>query len=266
MSNKQKNPRKIEEIIGELSKSTLKKHSYVFVEGVDDVEIYKEIVRRKKLDLTKFSFEQTGGRISLFGLNALISLQPTLLEKTMLFADKDIFVFSSVPSEYENIQFTKGYSIENDLFEDGFDALMTELHEPERTRFELLINNISEWYAYEIEKVFAGNSKDSKIAINGLAEIAPQSEQLAITFLLKRGYTKASEELTESIKNNYILHLRGKILFEVLLRIHLDRISDSFRHKEIRAIRNIAFHQGFQNNESNFNRIFSVFENRLNSF
>jgi hypothetical protein len=264
MSNN-KEARKVQEILGELSKSTLNKYKYVFVEGVDDVEIYQEIIRRKKLDLTKFVFEQTGGRGPLFVLNEAICLQSTIVEKTMMFADKDIFVFSSVPSEYENIHFTKGYSIENDLFEDGFDALMTELYPEEKTRFELLINNISEWYAYEMEKVFAGNGTDSKIAINGLGEIDAHSEQLAARFLLKRGYTQASEELTNSIKNNYMLQLRGKILFEVLRRIHLDRIRDSFRHTDVKAIRNIAFHQGIQNTSSNFNRIVRVFEHNLSN-
>jgi hypothetical protein len=264
MSNN-KEARKIKEIIGELSKSTLNKYKYVFVEGTDDVEIYKEIVRRKQLDLTKFVFEHTGGRDPIIRLNEAICLQQTLLEKTILFADQDTFIFSSIPSEHKNIQFTKGYSIENDLFEDGFDALMTELYPEEKTRFELLINSISEWYAYEMEKVFAGNSADSKIDINGLGEIDAHSEQLAARFLLRRGYTQASEELTNSIKNNYMLLLRGKILFEVLIRIHLDRNQDSFRHTNVKAIRNIAFHQGIQNTSSNFNRIVRVFEHNLNN-
>jgi hypothetical protein len=269
MSSKQKNPRKIEEIIGELNKPSLNKHNHthVFVEGVDDVKIYREIARKKGLS-TMFTFEQQGGRIQLFNLNTKICSDPSLLNKTMLFADKDTFVFNSIPSEHENIQFTKGYSIENDLFEDGHAFLMSELSVEEKIRFENLINNVSEWYAFEIEQVLLDNSKDSKIAISGLDEniIAPRSEHLQADFLVKRNHRQAEEELCQLIKNNYKLLLRGKILFEVLLRISFDRGSDSIRHRQIEPIWNIAITEGLRTTESNCHRIIRIFENRLNSF
>ncbi len=263
MSIKQKNPRKIEEIIGELSKSTLKKHKYVFVEGVDDVKIYKEIARKKDFS-TLFTFEQQGGRTQLFKLNEVICSKPLLSNMTLLFADKDTFVFDSVPSEHENIQFTKGYSIENDLFEDGHDFLMRELSSEEKTRFERLINNVSEWYAFEIEQIFSDNSKDSKIDISGLNEkmIAPKSELLEAAFLSKRGYKKADETLCQQIKNDYKILLRGKILFELLLRISFDR-GDSIHHKEVASIWNISITEGLRTVESNCNRIANIFEKKI---
>jgi hypothetical protein len=264
MSNKQKNPIKIEEIIGELSKSTLKKHKYVFVEGVDDVKIYREIARKKDLS-TLFTFEQQGGRTQLFKLNEVICTKPSLLNKTLLFADKDTFVFNSIPSEHENIHFTKGYSIENDLFEDGHSFLMSELSSEEKRRFERLIHNISEWFAFEIEQVLLDNSKDSKIAISGLNSdiLAPKSEQLDLAFLAKRNYTKADETLCQQIKNDYKILLRGKILFELLLRISFDREDSSIHHKEVTSIWNISITEGLRTTESNCHRIIRIFENRL---
>jgi hypothetical protein len=262
-----KGTRKPSEIIGELSKSKLQKHTYVFVEGIDDVKIYKEIGIRKKYDLTKFTFEQVEGRVTLFQLNEDI-LVKGLTGKTLLFADQDTFVFNSIPSKYENIKFTRGYSIENDLFEDGYDSLMNELSLPEKNRFDLLINSVSEWYAYEIEKILAGNSSDSFIKVKGSNPkfIAPKSEQVEPAFLMERGYTRADEMLCQQIKNDYKLLFRGKMLFELLLLIHLGREPDRYRNHKIESFWNSSFHRGLETVGSNCNRIASIFENQINNF
>jgi Protein of unknown function (DUF4435) len=236
----------------------------VFVEGVDDVKIYREIARKKDLS-TLFTFEQQGGRTQLLRLNEIICSKASLINKTLLFADKDTFVFNFIPSEYQNIHFTKGFSIENDLFEDGHAFLMSELSSEEKIRFERLINNVSEWYAFEIEQVLLDNSKDSKIAISGLNPnvLTPKSEQLEAAFLVERGYTQADEKLCQQIKNDYKILLRGKILFELLLRISFDR-KDSIHHKEVTSIWNISITEGLRTMQSNCNRIISIFENRVN--
>lgn len=260
----QKPPRPIHEIKAELSKSAHKNHTlqYVFVEGVDDVKIYSEIARKKNL-ATKLTFEHQGGRIQLLKLHETISSDTNLLNKTIFFADKDTFVLTSIPSIYETIYFTKGYSIENDLFEDGHDFLMNELSDDEKTRFEKLINSVSEWYAYEIEQILANKSSDSKIAIKGLNPdtITPNGEQLEAIFLTKRGYIEANQELSQQIKDDYKLLLRGKILFEILLRISFDR--GGIHHKEIPTMWNIAITEGLRNKGSNCGRIVDIFQNKL---
>lgn len=266
MSNN-KGKKKPAEIIGELRKSKLPKHRYVFVEGIDDVKIYKEIFMRKKCDLTKFNFEQVEGRVSLFQLNEEI-LKYGLTGKTILFADQDTFVFNSIPSQYENIQFTKGYSIENDLFEDGYDFLMNELSQAEKKRFDLLINSVSEWYAYEIEKILAGHTSEALIKTTALNPmfIAPKGEQVEPAFLAKRGYTRANEAFCQQIKNDYKVLFRGKMLFELLLLIHFDRELDRYRNHKIDSFWNSSFHKGLDTVGSNCNRIASIFENQINNF
>ena len=265
MNNKQKTPRPIHEIKAELSKSVHSKHSlqYVFVEGVDDVKIYSEIARKKDLS-TQFTFEHQGGRIQLLKLHEVISSDDILSSKTIFFADKDTFVFNTIPPAYETVYFTKGYSIENDLFEDGYDFLINELSGVENARFESLINNISDWYAYEIEQVLTNNSGDAKITINGLDKniIAQNSDFLETTFLTKRRYEQASEILCQKIKNDYKLLIRGKILFELILRISFDR--GGIHYKEVATIWNVAITEGLRTQESNCNRILSIFINRLN--
>ena len=261
---KQKTPRPIQEIVAEISKSTQKKHSlqYVFVEGVDDVVIYSEIARKKGLT-TKLAFEQQGGRKQLFGLYDAIKTNVNLLNKTIFLADQDVFVFNSIPSDHDGIHFTKGYSIENDLFEDGFEFLMTELSDEEKIRFERLVSNVSEWYAYEMEKVFSGNSTNSKIAISGLHSdfLNQGSDTLSPSFLAKRGYQKAEETLCLQIKDNYKRLLRGKILFELLLRISFDR-GGVIHHKNKETFWNNAITVGLQNSKSHCDRIVNIFKSR----
>jgi hypothetical protein len=267
MNIKQKNPRPIAEIIGELTKSSLKNDfHYAFVEGVDDVKIYAEIVRKKDLS-SYFFFEQQGGRIQLFDLyDTIKSNHPLLLENVIFFADKDTFVFNPIPNVYENINFTKGYSIENDMFEDGYDFLMVELSGDEKFRFEQLIHNVSEWFAFEIEQILSENNKDSKIAISGLNPeiLAPNRNELEIGFLLKRNFQKANEVICQQIKDEYKTLLRGKILFELLLRIHFDRDRSGISHKEITSMWNISITEGLRAQSSNCNRILSIFQNRIN--
>ena len=264
MNNKQKTPRPIHEIKAELSKSVHSKHAlqYVFVEGVDDVKIYSEIARKKDLS-TQFTFEHQGGRIQLLKLHEVISSDDILSSKTIFFADKDTFIFDSIPSTYETVYFTKGYSIENDLFEDGYHFLINELSGEENARFERLINNVSEWYAYEIEKLLSTESGNTKISISGLNPniVAKNSDFLEKAFLIERGYQQPSEELCQKIKNDYKLLLRGKILFELMLRISFDR--SGIHYKEVAAFWNVAITEGLRATESNCNRIISIFQNRL---
>ena len=101
MNKMQKTPRPIHEIVAEISKSTLKKHTlrYVFVEGVDDVAIYSEIARKKDLK-TKLTFEQQGGRIQLLKLYETMKANSAVLSRTLFFADQDTYVFDSIPTEY----------------------------------------------------------------------------------------------------------------------------------------------------------------------
>ena len=262
-NNKQKPVRTPEEIYSELKKSNLKTQKYVFVEGIDDVIIYQNIINRK--DMAGFLFEEVRGRKNLFKLNELIRNNPLLVSKTMLLADKDTYVFAfAIPSEHENIRFTKGYSIENDLFEDGYDFLMNDLSQSEKTRFDRLINNISEWYAYEIEKVLAGKGGSSKtdINLNHPDYIAPGSEQLNAEFLEKRGYSRADKELCDRIKNNYKLLLRGKFLFEVLHRISHES-DKKMHHKGIPFFWSVSITKGFEIAESNCKKIVSIFENKI---
>ena len=80
---------------------------------------------------------------------------------------------------------------------------------------------------------------------------------------MERGYTQADEKLCQQIKNDYKILLRGKILFELLLRISFDR-EDSIHHKEVTSIWNISITEGLRTTQSNCNRIISIFENRVN--
>jgi hypothetical protein len=262
--SQQKDPKPISEIIAELRKPASMKHftCSVFVEGIGDVAIYREIVRKQGLE-TRFTFEQRGGRNSLFTDFDTIKQNQDISTKVLFFADKDTYVFDGViPEKYREIHFTNGYSIENDLFVDGKDFLMNELSPDELERFNNLINSVSEWFAFEIALLLSGNNRDAKIDINALNKnvIAQNSHNLEASFLSERRYQPADIELIQKIQNNHAQLLRGKILFEVLLRIAFDR--NGIHVKNIETYWNNCIVEGKRNSpNSNVARITNLFSN-----
>lgn len=258
-----KAPVPLGEIEAQLKKPAKMRHSttIVFVEGVDDVTIYREITRKHDIDTHRFSFEQRGGRNNLFRDFEHLSSKPELFPKVVFFADKDTFVFNSIPEEYRLINFTEGYSIENDLFQDGMEHLMSDLSHPEKQRFESLIHHISEWFAFEIQQLEATPTPNTKIDFSGLNEgmIKPHSPKLELSFLESRRFQEVDKQFSERIKHNYVKLLRGKILFELLLRIYFDREETQLISKSVKPIWGICLTEGKRNvSTSNTARIATI--------
>jgi Protein of unknown function (DUF4435) len=254
------------EILAQLNKPAKMRHQscFVFVEGDEDVIIYREILRKKGLE-TFFTFDQRGGRNSLFQAHSEIAKNPQLSSQVLFFADQDTYVFQDIiPAQYSAINFTKGYSIENDLFQDGSTFLLKELSPTEQSRFETLIRNIANWFAFEVSLLLNDRERDTKISISGLDEnvIAPNSNDLTSAFKQKRNYQTSDHELFDKIQKNYDLLLRGKILFEVLLRIAFDRGGVHFKSRD--AYWNICITEGLRLGlSSNIHRILTIFETKI---
>jgi Protein of unknown function (DUF4435) len=269
MNKKSKPITPLSEIIAEIKKPARMKHHAccVLVEGVDDVIIYEEIARKCGL-ATDVYFEQRGGRTQLFKDHlAIIEQEPILLNKMLFLADKDMFVFEQhIPIQYKAINFTNGYSIENDLFQDGHELVLGELSPAEKERFKNLLESIIAWYAFEVE-LLQTTPSDVKMDIRWKNPniIAPHAHSLESSFLNNRNYQPANQTLVERIAENYIKLLRGKILFEVLLRISEDREDKNFRIFGPHTYWNLCITQGKANINSNTNRIVSLFNNWKNT-
>ena len=187
--------------------STLKHSSIptILVEGKDDVKIYRWFEE----DINKSTSQQVdilpcGCRNKL--LNIYDKLQSTL-PNVIFIADRDYYIYTTIPEKYSDVVFTTGYSIENDLYH-GKD-IEKLFNEDDAAIFGQSMNSYLEYYAREVEKCIEGEEFQLKLS--------PQ--QILEKFKLKDEYKpeKSPQESTVSnLRENYDLLLRGHSLFQLL--------------------------------------------------
>jgi len=203
----------------------------IYVEGPTDVKIYRAIALQVA-NAAQVAFAEKGGRNSLFKLHeALVKSEIPILRPVLFFADRDLFVFQPIPDEHNGIFFTNGYSIENDLFQDGESILRVKLRPQERTQLESLIVSISDWFAHEVNLLLTGKASDAKITIslqnNMFVDLS--AGILTSSFLSTRNYSTPPEDLHRSIFENYSRLLRGKFLFDVLVMLFKSRETEDLK-------------------------------------
>lgn len=182
----------------------------VIVEGKDDIRIYRWIEAR--LGSHNANVHPAGGR------NNLLSVYERRQEFAKLpvafVADKDMWLFSEIPSVYSDIIWTEGYSIENDLYLDA--DLETLLDPEERKRHQQFLDVIFEWFASEVEECLAGRPFEID---HHCDEVVPLGQTtLREKFRKRLNFRPPSAETLRQIKSEYKLKLRGKLLFQVLER------------------------------------------------
>ena len=197
----------VDEIVAYLSRSQL---PTVVVEGKDDMRIYGWAEAR--VGNTKAYVLATGGRNTLLAVyqrrNEFANLPVAFV------ADRDLWLFSEIPADYHDVIWTQGYSIENDLYtgaelEDLLDAHEVDEHQQ-------VLYAIIEWFAFEVEEFLAGRVAEVDRSCD---EIVPPGEtKMDEGFSTRRGFRAPDSELIQQIKGAYQLKLRGKFLFEMLVR------------------------------------------------
>lgn len=182
----------------------------VFVEGPEDMFVFNRI--EESLGSMKASFFPCGGR------DLLLEVYARRKEITNLtfcfFADKDMWFFSSIPKEYEDIIFTHGYSIENDLYNDS--NIEDVLNAEERKDHAVLIREVSRWFAFEVDKFLKNGEYRSDPILQRLVPIPGFT--CCPNYLNEIGFYKPPIELEEFIAKNYRMAFRGKLLFEIVVR------------------------------------------------
>jgi hypothetical protein len=141
----------VEEVIALLSRSSL---PTVIIEGKDDVVIY----RRMEEEFGEFGLSvlPVGGRENVLKIFDQLDGSPSR-DNLIFIADRDLWVISSIPESYiaENLIFTDGYSIENDVFRDlDIKSIMTD---GERKLFDIEVNRFVYWYSLALKRTLEGN-------------------------------------------------------------------------------------------------------------
>ena len=201
------NPMTVEHLVGVLRRS--RKPSIV-VEGDDDVIIYRELAKR--IGILEVVLRPSGGKdklLQVYERRSEFSHIPVAFV-----ADQDMWMFSGIEPSYNDIIWTHGYSIENDLYSDA--ALERLLDESETTEHQQVLDAISTWFAFAVEAYLAGNSLDLDLHCDEM--VPPGKIELDAGFCARRGFRMPNAELVQQIRDEYQLLLRGKQLFQLLVR------------------------------------------------
>ena len=128
-------------------------------------------------------------------------------------ADRDMCLFSGIPSEYDGVIWTEGYSIENDLYVDA--ELENLLCAEETSVHQQLLEAIVEWFAFEVEEYLARRY----FKVSSCNDVVPLGQtNMDEGFASSRGFRPPGEEIYQQIRSAYQLQLRGKLLFQILIR------------------------------------------------
>src|SRR5260221_12407925 len=136
----------VEELIELLKRSSL---PTVLVEGSGDVQAFRGI--EEMLGSLNASFLECSGRETL--LTIFDRRSEFSNTKACFVVDKDMWMFSGVQSKYSELICTDGYSIENDIYQDGdLERLLTNA---ERPNHETIIGDLCRCFAFEVEEYLA---------------------------------------------------------------------------------------------------------------
>lgn len=194
----------VDELVSTLQHSSL---ATVLVEGDDDLIVYRWI--EEKIGVIQANVLPCNGRNNLLAVYKRKSEFSHL--KTVFVADKDMWVFTAIPTEYnDNFVWTTGYSIENDLYAGAdIEKLLTQ---SEKNGYNELVKNVTKWFAFEVEQY--RNNLAYKIDFHP-QEICRERVLVSEDFLRRRCFSPPSSLTIEEIESDYQLKLRGKLLFNL---------------------------------------------------
>ncbi|MYA56673.1 hypothetical protein F4X88_10290 [Candidatus Poribacteria bacterium] len=154
-------------------------------------------------------------------------------------ADRDMWLFRGIPVQYDDIIWTEGYSIENDLYSHA--KLRRRIGR--NSEYEQVLDSICAWFAYKVEEYLAKNPPPPRKIFQSVRD----EEHVHINFHCNRiipdGQTELASGLeslpsghqrVKEVRDNYHLQLRGKTLFELLVRF-LSRPKHGFKKASVNA-------------------------------
>lgn len=193
----------VEEIIAYLNHSSI---PTLLVEGKDDFRIYRFL--EEKLEGLELDIFPCGGRKSL--LEVYEKKHKIEKEDVLFFADLDLWLFSGVPEEYSDVIFTKGYSIENDLYSAANEFIESLIDKSKITDYRKAVNELSKWCAFEVNEHLNSNPYILEVSPKGVLD--NRTYELSSHYISRRNYVLSNPGLYRDIKDNYTLKIRGKNL------------------------------------------------------
>jgi len=181
-----------EELVETLKRSSL---TTVLVEGKDDMLIYRWI--EQEIGFDKANFLPCGGRDKL--LKVFKRRKEFNHIKTVFIADKDSFVYDeNIPVKYDEIIWTTGYSIENDLYYGKAVERLLDLDED--VKFRIALKNFIFYYAFEIENY---KKKIVHNFSNHPYEVLTDDNKLCSNFVSRIDFREPTKETIDILTKKY---------------------------------------------------------------
>ncbi len=198
----------VDEIVHALRHSQL---PTVLVEGRDDMTAYRWVEER--LGFLNANVLPCGGRSPLLDVFNRRHEYPSVA--TAFLADRDMWLFTAIPTEYEDVIFTTGYSIENDLLDSS--PIHGLLSPSESQEFDSIADSLSRWFAFEVECYRAGTTCSCALPVNRLV---PRGQtELDVSAVAPRQFREPDTALVTNIRAAFTLKFRGKSLLDLYVRL-----------------------------------------------
>lgn len=199
----------VDELVSTLRRSRL---PTIIVEGEEDMQIFRWV--EDMLEVPEADILGVGGRRNLLAVydrrNEFDHLPVAFI------ADRDKELFTQLPTGYEDVIWTKGYSIENDLYAGAEPSLESLMNPHEANEHGKVLGAIIEWFAFEVEEFLEGRSPEFD---HHCDEVVHRGQtKMDNGFRQRRGFHPPNSALQRQIREAYQLQLRGKQLFQVLVR------------------------------------------------
>ena len=201
------NPMTVDHLVGVLRRA---QKPNIVVEGDDDVIIFRELAKR--IGTLEVVLLSSGGRDKLL---QIYERRDEFSQVPVAFiADQDMWLFSGIEQGYDDVIWTSGYSIENDLYSDA--NLERLLDESETAEHQQILDSISTWFAFAVEEYLAENSPELDLHCDEM--VPPGKTELDADFCTRQGFRTPNPDRFQQIISAYKLLLRGKQLFQLLVR------------------------------------------------
>lgn len=201
------NPMTVDRLVGILQRS---QKPNIVVEGNDDIIIYRELTKR--IGILEVTLRTSGGRDKLLQVYERRGEFPQT--PVAFIADQDMWLFSGIEQGYEDVIWTNGYSIENDLYLDA--DLERMLNENDTAEHQQILDSLSTWFAFAVEEYLAGKSTELDMHCDRM--VPPGKTELDAEFCTRQGFYNPDPDRVQQIRSSYQLLLRGKQLFQLLVR------------------------------------------------
>ena len=199
----------VDELVFTLRRSKL---PTIVVEGKEDMQIFRWI--EDVLEIHEADILGVGGRLNLL---AVYDRRNDFAHLPVAFvADRDKELFTQLPEGYEDIIWTQGYSIENDLYAGAEPSLESLMDPHETNEHKKVLDTVVEWFAFEVDEFLAG--REYKFDRHCNEVILPGQTEMDVGFCQRRGFRPPNVTIYQQIRDAYQLQLRGKQLFQVLVR------------------------------------------------